>query len=264
MLIKEKKVRFWNGNKSPTRRHYEAQLLSLCLQEAGVMDADIIVDESDYPSAADEGNIFSNGCDVLVSVAGNQKFVDKPTTIIEIPVCRGILGQRLLVIPQKHAEHFANIDSIQQLQQMTIGIPNTWADADLFRYNGFNVTEKGSLNDIFIRLVDQEFDYVALGANEIESIFEESRGSQAGLLLEPNCLIYYPLPLVFYVHPNRDDLVRIIESGLTTAIDNGKHKLLFEMHHPNLINRLSLRTRRIFRLTNPYLPESLKDFCPTL
>ncbi|MFT6953870.1 MAG: hypothetical protein ACJARM_001181 [Glaciecola sp.] len=264
MIIQEKKVHFWNGNKSPTRRAYEKQLLSLCLKEAGVMDADIVVDETDYPNAEDEGNIFSNGCDVLVSVAGNQKFLGKPATIIEIPVCRGVLGHRLLVIPQRHAERFANLNSVQQLQEMNIGIPATWADADLFRYNGFNVLEKGCLDDLFIRLLDQEFDYVALGANEIESIFEEFRGAKTGLLLEKNLLIYYPLPLVFYVHPHRIDLISLIESGLTKAISNGKHKSLFEIHHPNLIDRLALRTRLTFRLTNPYLPDSLKSFCPTL
>jgi hypothetical protein len=264
MIIQEKKVHFWNGNKSPTRRAYEKQLLSLCLEEAGVMDADIVVDEADYPNAEDEGNIFSNGCDVLVSVAGNQKFLGKPATIIEIPVCRGVLGHRLLVIPQRHAEHFTDLDSVQQLQQMNIGIPATWADADLFRYNGFNVLEKGTLDDLFIRLLDQEFDYVALGANEIESIFEEFRGTETGLLLENNLLIYYPLPLVFYVHPRRIDLISIIESGLTKAMSNGKHRSLFEIHHPNLIDRLALRTRLTFRLTNPYLHDSLKNFCPTL
>ncbi|MFQ3207294.1 MAG: hypothetical protein ACI9IT_001449 [Glaciecola sp.] len=264
MIIKEKKVHFWNGNKSPIRRVYETQLLSLCLTEAGIMDADVVVDETDYPNAEDEGNIFSNGCDVLVSVAGNQKFLGKPATMIEIPVCRGVLGHRLLVIPQRHAAHFANLDSIQKLQQMNIGIPATWADADLFRYNGFNVLERGCLDDLFIRLLDKEFDYVALGANEIESIFEEFRGAETGLLMEKSLLIYYPLPLVFYVHPDRTDLISIIETGLTTAMSNGKHKSLFDIHHPNLVDRLALKTRSSFRLTNPYLPNSLKDFCPVL
>ncbi len=262
MKIQEKKVHFWNGNKSPTRRAYEKQLLSLCLEEAGVMDADIVVDEADYPNAEDEGNIFSNGCDVLVSVAGNQKFLGKPATIIEIPICRGVLGHRLLVIPQRHAERFANINSVQQLQQMNIGIPATWADADLFRYNGFNVLEKGCLDDLFIRLLDQEFDYVALGANEIESIFEDCRGAETGLLMEKNLLIYYPLPLVFYVHPDRIDLISIIKNGLTTAMSNGKHKSLFDIHHPNLVDRLDLKTRSTLRLTNQYLPDTWKDFCP--
>jgi hypothetical protein len=256
--MNKKQVRFWNGNKSPVRREYEKQLLSLCLSEAGFMNADILVDESDYPNAEDEGNIFSNGCDVLVSVAGNQKFLAKRKIIIEMPICRGIVGHRLLIIPKKSAERFSNISDIEHLRKMTVGVPATWADADLFRKNGFKVSEKGSLEDIFTRLLNQQFDYIALGANEIESIFEKLADLNKELLIEPNILVYYPLPLVFYVHPEKIELANIVEIGLKTAIANGKHAALFEMHHPNIMDRLALRTRKTIHLSNPYLPESLK------
>lgn len=264
MIINEKQVRFWNGNKSPIRREYEKQLLSLCLSEADFVDADVLVDESDYPSAEDEGNIFSNGCDVLVSVAGNQKFSGKPTRMIEIPVCKGILGHRLLIILKQHAKRFGNINSIEQLQKMTIGIPATWADADLFRKNGYTVSEKGSLDDNFTRLLSQKIDYITLGINEIESILEKLGDFKKELLIEQNILIYYPLPLVFYVHPEKMQLANIVKNGLQTAIANGKHAALFEMHHPNIVDRLALRKRKTLQLTNPYLPDSLKYFQPML
>ncbi|MFT6269395.1 MAG: hypothetical protein ACJAVV_002221 [Alphaproteobacteria bacterium] len=264
MIIAHQTVHFWNGNKSETRRHYERQLLSLCLKEAGMLDAKIIVDEQDYPNAKDEGNIFSNNCDVLVTVAGNQKFLDKPAIIIEQAVCRGLLGHRLLIIPKEHTQRFAKLNSLEQLQKMTVGIPATWADADLFRHNGFTVSEKGSLDDLFARLLDKQFDYTALGANEVEAIFKDMNHPQGALLIEPTTLIYYPLPLVFYVHPDKNDLANAIERGLKTAIENGKHQSLFETYHPNLINRLNLHGRSKFQLANPYLPASLKDFCPTL
>jgi hypothetical protein len=260
MIINEKQVRFWNGNKSPSRREYEKQLLSLCLSETDFVDADILVDESDYPSADDEGNIFSKGCDVLVSVAGNQKLSGKPTRMIEIPVCKGILGHRLLIILKQHAKRFGSINSIDQLQKMTIGIPATWADADLFRKNGYKVSEKGSLDDNVSRLLAQKIDYITLGVNEIESILEQLGDLKKELLIEPNILIYYPLPLVFYVHPDKAQLANVVESGLKTAIANGKHAALFEMHHPNIVDRLALRTRKTLQLTNPYLPDSLKHF----
>ena len=199
---------------------------------------------------------------MLVSVAGNQKFLGKRTTIIEIPVCRGILGHRLLVIQKKHAQRFSDISHIEQLQEMTIGIPDTWADADLFRKNGFKVAEKGSLEDIFTRLLAQQFDYIALGANEIESLFENLGDLKKELLIEQNILIYYPLPLVFYVHPDKAELANAIKSGLQTAIADGEHTLLFEMHHPRIVDRLALLTRKKFYLDNPYLPDSLKHFRP--
>ncbi|WP_371195126.1 hypothetical protein [Glaciecola sp. SC05] len=257
-------IHFWNGNKTSVRREYEKQLLSICLQEAGMLDANIIVDETDYPRAEDEGNIFSGPCDVLVSVAGNQKFEGKPVRVIELPLCHGILGHRLLIISQQQSQHFATINTVDQLQSLTIGIPATWADADLFRHNGFKVFEKGSLEDIFERLLKQECDYVALGANEIEAIFNQYKLADLGLMIEPHILVYYPLPLVFYVHPEQIQLAAAIESGLKKMISSGMLRLLFERYHPNLVNRLALGKRNKFTLHNPHLPASLKEFCPEL
>jgi hypothetical protein len=260
----EKQICFWNGNKSSTRRDFESQLLALCLSEANCTGADVIVDNRDYPKAEDEGNIFSKGCDVLISVAGNQKFLGKPAITLDIPICRGILGHRLLIIRKEQAKRFADITCIEQLKQMAVGIPATWADADLFRKNGFKVSEKGSLNDLFTRLLAQQFDYIALGSNEIESIFENIGAVKEALLIQPSLLIYYPLPLIFYIHPQKLALANTIECGLKSAIANGKHARLFEQHHPNIIKRLGLRERRSLVLSNPYLPDSLKDFRPKL
>ncbi|MFT4655083.1 MAG: hypothetical protein ACJA0G_001403 [Kangiellaceae bacterium] len=257
-------VHFWNGNKSPTRRTFEQELLILCLQQGGRHNAHIIVNDIDYPNAQDEGNIFENDCDVLVTVAGNQKFLGKRCIVIEQALCQGLLGHRLLVIPTAHAQRFAALTTLKQLQQMTIGIPATWADADLFRHNGFSVAEKGSLDDIFTRLLLREFDYIALGANEIEAIFKHNQHPPNTLMIETNILIYYPLPLVFYVHPDKQELANTIKTGLSKAIANGKHKALFDQHHPNVSHRLGLSKRKTFTLSNPHLPESLKAYRPAL
>ena len=257
-------VHFWNGNKSATRREFEKELLMLCLQQGGRQNAQVIVSDIDYPNAKDEGNIFDNGCDVLVTVAGNQKFLDKPCIVIEQALCQGLLGHRLLVIPTAHAQRFAALTTLKQLQQMTIGIPATWADAELFRHNGFSVAEKGSLDDIFTRLLLQEFDYIALGANEIEAIFKHTQHPANTLVIETSILIYYPLPLVFYVHPDKHELANTIKTGLSKAITNGKHTALFEQHHPNVSQRLGLSKRKVFTLSNPHLPDSLKAYHPAL
>ncbi len=37
-----------------------------------------------------------------------------------------------------------------QLKAMVAGIPATWADADLLRQNGYQVLEKGSLEQMFL------------------------------------------------------------------------------------------------------------------
>lgn len=259
-------ITFWNGNKSSARQHYEVELLSSCLAETNQTSllSEVKVDNTHYPNAADEGNIFSTGCDVLVTIAGNLKFAKKDKIVINQPICKGLLGYRLLCIRRACTNKFAQLTTKQQLQALSVGIPATWADAELFRQNDFNVVEQGSLDDLFLRLHNHQFDYITLGANEIEALYCQL-GEQWGTLeMESSILLYYPLPLIFYVNPQRPILAKRLQLGLNAIIQNGKHQSLFDKHHGNVVERLNLPSRKLITLANPYLPKVLADFSPDL
>lgn len=258
------KIHFWNGNKSPSRREFEAALLDLCLKEGGAPAYCIEIDDSDYPQACDESAVFSRGCDVLISVAGNQKFSAAPCIMHPNALCRGLLGHRLLITRTQDASQFASITNAEQLKRLTVGIPATWADAELFRQNDYRVCEKGGLDDVFTRLLNHEFDYIALGANEIESIFCQHLDGHEHLQIEPHLLLYYPLPLVFYFHSDNTQLARWVATGLKRLIDNGQHMELFMQFHPDLVRRLGLKSRRKITLHNPNLPKSMSTFSADL
>jgi hypothetical protein len=225
---------------------------------------EVQVDNTDYPCAEDEANIFTKGADVLVTVAGNVKFIDKQTLVIPQPLTKGLLGFRLLLVTDESLTKFAKIKQPQQLQQLSIGIPETWADADLFRHNGYKVVEQGSLDDLFLLLNNGTFDYVALGVNEIEEIFKHRALPIGGISIEPSLMLYYPFPLVFYVNPCNPILAERIEKGLKLIAINGEHATLFSQHHGDVAQRLNLRNRQIFTLTNPILPQNMADFSASL
>jgi hypothetical protein len=261
-----KNVYFWNGNKSPARQGYETALLKACLkatnEEYGHVN--IRVDNTDYPCADDEANIFASGADILVTVAGNVKFKDKQKKVIPQPITKGLLGYRLLLVRDESLATFAQIKRPQQLQALSIGIPQTWADADLFRHNQYQVIEKGSLDDLFLLLKAGVFDYVALGVNEIEEIFTQRVVLTGGNSIEPTLMLYYPFPLVFYVNPCHSVLAERIDKGLKLIITSGEHDSLFRHHHGDVAQRLNLRNRNIFNLTNPILPTDMADFSASL
>lgn len=258
-------VKFWNGNKSPARQAYELELLRLCLlgDETNGSLLKIEVDNTDYPSAVDEGNIFSKGCDVLVTVAGNVKFANKDKIEINQPICMGLLGCRALVIRSEDSALFASISSAPTLQKLSAGIPATWADAELFRHNGYKVVEKGSLNDIFSRLKNHQCDYVALGAIEIDDLYAQFGYPLGSLQIESTLLLYYPLPLVFYVNPQRASLAKQLQLGLTAIMQNGQHQHLFNKHFGEVLEGLALSSRTLISLENANLPASLQNFRPS-
>ena len=246
-------ITFWNGNKSPIRRQYEKALVTLCLQHAKVSNVAIRVDETDYPQSEDEGNIFALGYDALVTVDGNQKFAGKSLIKIDTPVCKDLLSHRLLIINSKNSADFTSSTTSTDLRQLTAGIPATWADADILRSNNCRVYEHGELHDILTALEKGKCDYVPLGANEINAIFDEFRCAERGLVLDTHHVIHYPLPLVFYVNPKRADVAEWLTVGLNSAMLSGAFDKLFNELFPGAFAKLNIELRRLHRFFNPYL-----------
>lgn len=260
------KIHFWNGNKSPARQNYELALLDACLKvtHSEYQASSIQVDNTDYPLAEDERHIFDTGADVLVTVAGNIKFEGIDKLVINQPLTKGLLGFRLLIVRDSSLAYFADLTDPAQLQQMKIGIPNTWADAELFRHNHYQVTERGTLDDLFIRLKEGEFDYVALGVNEIEEIFNNLAAPLGGLSIEPSLMLYYPFPLVFYVNVSKPELAERLQKGLQILIDTNEFEVIFKQFHDDLIPNFKLANRTVFTLQNPQLPKDMANFKATL
>ena len=197
-------VDFWSGNRTEARQDYEREVLK------AILDATVEThgqwqleeDKSDYPSAQDEAGVFrGKGHDLFATVAGNKKLANESKIVVPDPIMKGLLGYRILIIREQDREKFANITSAQQLKQLRLGIPETWADADLFRHNGYTVVERGDFDGLFKRLAAGEFDYVAFGANEVEDVYKNRAQALGGLIVDDSLLIFYPFPLVFYVHP---------------------------------------------------------------
>ncbi|MFT4630310.1 MAG: hypothetical protein ACI9WC_001822 [Arenicella sp.] len=259
-------INFWNGNKTVARQSYETELLEACLRvtakDYGTVNLNI--DNTNYPLAEDEGNIFHLGADILVTVAGNMKFKGKRKVIIEQALTKGLLGYRLILVRDESLEIFRTLKNETQLKTLAIGIPETWADAELFRQNNYNVVEKGTLDDVFTQLKDGAFDYTALGANEIEAVFNQRAKPLGGISIQPSLMLYYPFPLVFYVNHRKPALAERIDRALKILIASGEHDQIFDKSYADVVQRLGLKQRRCFKLYNPILPQEMSNFRSTL
>lgn len=256
-------IDFWSGNRTEARQNYERDLLK------SVLDAttqtygpwQLTENKSDYPKAQDEAGVFrAKGHHLFVTVAGNKKLANEDKIVVPIPIMKGLLGYRILIIREEDRETFAQITSAHQLKQLRLGIPETWADADLFRHNGFKVVERGSFDDLFDRLAAGEFDYVAFGANEIDDVYTNRAKAVDGLRIEDSLLVFYPFPLVFYVHPEKVELARRVQAGLQAISDNGTLDEIFARYYGSVIQSLHLEQRQQISLENPMLPSYLSHF----
>lgn len=248
-------IKFWNGNKSGARQNYEYQLLELLLEEthfAGQIDNDL----TDYPRAEDEGEVLDKGADILVTVAGNRKFIDKSFIEIKHPLCFGLLGWRLAIVANHRLQEFQSI-SMQALKEKKVGVPATWVDAELFRANGFNVVERGSLDDMLEWVVDGSVDFITLGANEAHEILQQEPQRCVQLAIEPTLTIYYPFPLVFYINHQNMALANLISQQL--AEKKTQIMELFDRHYGDVVDQAQLHQRIKLTLDNPMLPDGYQS-----
>ncbi len=254
-------INFWSGNKTEIRREYEREVLLAALaataEQYGAWQLHEV--NADYPDAAEEAAVFRRkGHDLFVTVAGNEKLADEEKIVVPLPLMKGLLGYRLLIINAGDQRRFSAIGSAQALRRLRNGIPATWADAGLFRKNGYTVVERGNFDELFDRLKSGEFDYVTFGANEINSVFESRAEPLGGLIIEPSLLMYYPFALVFYVNPALPELAQRLCAGLQNIQENNTLEKIFARYYGDIVTKLKLRERRLITLENPALPESLK------
>ncbi|WP_159737781.1 hypothetical protein [Vibrio atypicus] len=244
-------IKFWNGNKSPARQAYEYELLECLLEDSGMFER-IDNDVTDYSCAEDEGAVLDKGADILVTVAGNSKFLGKRLIEIKQPLCRGLLGWRLCIVDQKRVDEFCTL-SLRELQQKRVGVPDSWVDAELFRANGFDVVESGTLDDMLDWVADGTVDFITLGANEAEDILSRQTVNRSGLVIEPTLAIFYPFPLVFYLNQHQS----MLAERLCELWDVKKAEIseLFDKHYGSVIEQAKLDSRKRLTLQNPLLPD---------
>jgi ABC-type amino acid transport substrate-binding protein len=260
-------IAMWNGNKTDSRQEYEREVLSAALAATNKTHGawNLTIDNTDYPAAEDEASVFrTKGFDIFGTVAGNQKLANEQKILIPLPLMKGLLGYRILIVRADEREKFGAIKTAKELQKLRLGIPSTWADAELFRQNGYPVVEKGGFDEIFTRLRNKEFDYVSFGANEVDGVFAERAASAGQLVIEQSLLVYYPFPLVFYVNPKNKALAERVTQGLTRISSNGELDKIFKRYFGKGLVHLKLNERQMIKLSNPMLPSEMVDFKPGL
>ncbi|MDO9595270.1 MAG: transporter substrate-binding domain-containing protein [Lutibacter sp.] len=259
-------IDFWNGNRSEIRQRYEREILEAILKVTVDKYGDFKIKESfsEYPGTQESLVFSEKNHHLFVTIAGNQKFSDEEKIVILKPIAKNLLGYRIPIIKSKDVEKFKkNIDN-KKLKSYKLGIPETWSDAEIFRFNNYKVAEEGTFDDIFERLSEGKFDYVTFGANEVSSVFENRASKLKTLEIENDLLFFYPFPLVFYVNPRMPKLAERVALGLQKITDSGELDAVFNKYYANIVQNLQLDKRTLFVLENPLIPKEFANLQPNI
>lgn len=209
------------------------------------------------PSAEDmqQGRAFrllgeGRGIDIVWSMTSRER--EKNYLPIRIPIFKGLIGWRLLLIRANDQAAFSALASLAPLKKMTAGQGHDWPDTTILIKNGFNVSGVSDYTSLFKMLKQGRIDYFP---RSIIEIWDEVKSDGAnGLAVEQSIVLRYPTAYYYFVHKTNVALAKIIEEGLEKSLADGSFDALFRQYNQDAIQRARLNERIIYELPNPELP----------
>lgn len=176
-----------------------------------------------------------------------SKIREKNLLPIRIPLLKGLMGYRLLLINKGHQYKFSDISTLAQLKTLVGGQSFEWPDTEILIHNELILTA-GPAATMHKMLQANRFDYFP---RSIIEIWHEAEVFDA-LVVEQNLVLHYPTAVYFFVNLDNKKLAQRIEIGLQRAIKSGKFEEIFKRYErfSRNINKTNIEQRTIIELKN--------------
>lgn len=193
-----------------------------------------------------EGNI-----DIFWSMTSAE--LERTVLPIRVPLFKGLLGNRLLIIREADQGRFAKVKSKQDFSAFRAGQNRYWPDATIIESNGLPLITSYKYKNLYPMLEGGRFDYLALGAQEIWD--ELAKHPDPALKVDSRVLLQYRSPAYFFVSPKRQALAEDLNRGLEVMIADGSFDRMFnkELKIDELYRIAKFNERVIIRLNTPDL-----------
>ena len=134
--------------------------------------------------------------DIIWSMTSIER--EKKLTPIRIPLYKGLIGSRLLLINTKDKSKFRDIHSKKDLLQFYAGQGHDWPDTYILKNNDLPVVTSANYEGLFGMLLLDRFDYFP---RSIIEIWDEAQAHISDeIIVEPNLIIQYPTASYFFVN----------------------------------------------------------------
>jgi ABC-type amino acid transport substrate-binding protein len=176
---------------------------------------------------------------------------------IRIPIDKGLLGYRVLLVRKDDFPRFAQVRNLHDLRKLRAGMGKGWADVAILAQAGLPVVEGSAHENLYAMLMANRFDYFARGVDEAQWELKEYGARYPRMAIEPTLLLRYPLPRYLFVRRDAEGelLARRLKAGLEAMVQDGTLDALFRQHKGPVIEPLHLDKRRLLALPNPGLPD---------
>lgn len=173
---------------------------------------------------------------------------------IPIPLFKGLMGYRALVIRKSDEAKFAKIKTKEALLALVAGQGMHWPDTEILRANQFKVTEALGTKYLYKMLQAKRFDFFPRGINEVD--LEIDLINTHNLMIEPHLILHYPADSYFFVDKENTELAQRLEKGFDIIHKNGTFDKLFlnTEQVKYALKILKQPNKIVIELNNPLLP----------
>jgi len=237
---------------------YEVGLIKLALEKAGGGHTMKIADTSDTNQSRMLEMLSTGDADFHVTFSGIDKERFDKLATVPIPMQRGLLGHRILIISQDSKDAVMAVKTMDDLKQISIGSGTGWPDTEILEQAGFKV-EASKYENLF-KMVDRgRIQGYARGVAEPYSEVAARQGEMKNLTIDEHVMIVYPFDMFLFL--NKDDKERydILLTGLKNAYEDGSFLDYFE-NHPRIkkvFEQAKIDDRLRFEIDNPLLPDEI-------
>lgn len=236
-------------SESDARQSYPVQLLSLSLNK---VQSDCILQPSTLSMQQSRSmRLLETG--KLVDIVWTMTTAEREQSLrpIRIPIDRGLIGWRLLLIPKAKQQPFSTVTSAEELRRFNAGQGHDWPDTVVLQHNRLPLQTSTSYEGLFLMLERGHIDYFPRSVMEVWPELDSHH--QREITVDRHVVLVYPAALYFFVHRDNAVLAEKIERGLRIAQQDGSWSYLFEQHYGEAIRRSELSQRKVIALTNPLL-----------
>jgi len=175
---------------------------------------------------------------------------------VRIPVLRGLLGYRLLLVHRQDLDRFKGIKTLEDLRKVTFGSVKHWLDTTIMENAGLTVVTGSTFDGLHRMMQAHRFETLTRGVHQIESEMA-SIGSEPDndIVVEPHLLMHYYLPVYFWFSrdPEGQRRAERVKAGLSAMVADGSFERMFDSRYGPVIQKYDLAHRTIIELPNPLL-----------
>ena len=200
---------------------------------------------------------LTTGRNINVYFSLTQERMENTAIPIRIPVRRGIVNYRLILIKKGTENLFSDVNTLDDLKDIKVGVDTAWATHKTLHHHGFNIAPVADYDSMFNMLARKRFKYIPRTVNEIYDEIDRHSSDFYDFVVEPSLVLYIPSATYIFVSRESPRIADRLKEGLEMMVENGDLLNIFNQFFLDSIEKADIKNRKVIYIDNPYLPPNV-------